>query len=228
MVNDISIKVISLIQDKEKQKAISKEFARNEIFFSFFDATYGKNIPSVEYYHKMRNSHFLFNRHLIISPSEVGCMLSHYNVLKNFISSDSNNNWLIVLEDDVMFDAKFKFFLSTFKGADNIDNIYILGGQQGLKSRHLLFGRKFRVSDFSVKKVFPWAHRWMYRTCSYMVNKDSAKKMVEVYEKYNIVADDWSFIFKKGNFKNIYYIDLIKHPEDLLNSAIHNERINYK
>lgn len=224
MNKNIEVKVVSMKNSIDRRYYINELMKKYKIDYSFFDAINGRESCTKEYYNKAKNSHFMFNRKFFLTPSEYGCMSSHLLILKNFVAN-SSKEWLIVLEDDIIYDEMFNDFIKNFIFSQlNKNKVYILGGQEGLKSKHLLFGKNETINEYKFKNIYSFCNRWVYRTCCYLVNKESAKMMLEVYQNFNIVADDWSFICKKSNIEGLVLLDIIKHPEDLKNSLIEKER----
>lgn len=212
------VKVISLSSSAIRRGKISSLMQNSKLDFTFIDAIDGRKISAQEYYPLANNENYKFNRRHIISPSELGCRLSHKKALEQFIEN-SDARWLIVLEDDVSFKHDIDVLLDKLKYIDG--NVLHLGGQEGLNNSYRSI--KYKVDSSGLKKVFYWTSRWLYRTCGYIVDKKSASKLLDVHSQYNFVADDWSFIIKKSNLK-LYFFDFIRHPEDLNDSSIEHER----
>ncbi|CAH6898506.1 Glycosyltransferase family 25 protein [Vibrio chagasii] len=223
MKNKLDIVVISLIDDVERRKIIQEEFNKYQLDFEFFDAIYGKYITGGEYYSLCKNENFLFNRRVILSPGEVGCKLSHENVIRNFIYN-SNSDWLVVLEDDISFKFDPRLLLSDLDNFDG-NSIIHLGGQEGLSnSKRVVKYNKVRRSGYTVSKVCSITLRWLYRTCGYVMSREVAERVYSVYQSHNFVADDWRFLTKKANINEVLYCDVVRHPEDLSMSKIEAER----
>ncbi|MFB2649031.1 glycosyltransferase family 25 protein [Shewanella mangrovisoli] len=226
-----SIVVVSMRDALSRRSLISKTLNELNLNFEFYDAVDGRSLKASLFYEKAYNSNFWFNRRSFLTPSEVGCSLSHDKVLENFIT-DSPFDWLVVLEDDVDLKPSFSRAITEFcSGHDStsFDGVAILGGQEGLKSRRLIYKAAYQeyngVLFYSVPSI---CHRWVYRTCGYIINKNSAKKVLQLKSNLNIVADDWSFIFKRAPLENMYLTNLVVHPESLSDSSIEQERLKSK
>ncbi len=224
-LNNIKVSVISMKSDIERRKQISLLFEKYNLKYSFIDAVNGKNLLAKDYYPLTKNPNFLFNRRYIISPSEVGCRLSHRNAIIDFISN-TNQEWLLIFEDDITFNDSLVYFLSNVDGLVFDDSIIIhLGGQNGLpSSRRLVLRKDHMFKALKIKFVFPLCLRWLYRTCGYIINRSAAKELIKAHNG-TFVADDWSYILKSTSINKVYFINLITHPTDLSNSTIENERI---
>lgn len=161
-----------------------------------------------------------------LSPSEVGCSLSHLEAMRAFLDSDAR--YLCVLEDDVEFvDA------STFNAINDtwLDGVVEsngpvllhLGGQEGLPGRWKIHGVKIATPNVDVWRMALPSLRWLWRTCGYIVNREMAKLVIASQEADLTLADSWK-VFTKDVTPNVYYAKLVNHPLDLAQSAIEAER----
>lgn len=161
-----------------------------------------------------------------LSPSEVGCSLSHLEAMRAFLNSDAR--YLCVLEDDIEFvDAK------AFNAIDDawLDGVVTsnapvllhLGGQEGLPGRWKIHGTKIAANDVDVWRLALPSLRWLWRTCGYIVNREMARLVIASQEADLTLADSWR-VFTSGVSPNVYYANLVNHPLDLAQSAIEAER----
>ena len=161
-----------------------------------------------------------------LSPSEVGCSLSHLEAMRAFLDSDAR--YLCVLEDDVkLIDAK------VFNSIDDawLDSIVApngpallhLGGQEGLPGRWKIHGTKVAAQNVDVWRLALPSLRWLWRTCGYIVNRDMAKLVIASQEADLTLADSWT-AFTREVTPNVYYTNLVNHPLDLAQSVIETER----
>lgn len=161
-----------------------------------------------------------------LSPSEVGCSLSHLEAMRAFLDSDAR--YLCVLEDDVklidakVFNAINDAWLDGFV-ATNAPALLHLGGQDGLPGRWKIHGTKVDAQNVDVWRLALPSLRWLWRTCGYIVNRDMAKLVITSQEANLILADSWK-AFTKEVTPNVYYANLLNHPLDLAKSVIETER----
>lgn len=122
---------------------------------------------------------------------EIGCFGSHYNVWKYLV--DSEDNFVLVLEDDAYLEKDFMTTLSKFYSQlpKNFDffSVYVDKNQ------------KDRYSDsMSVSEDLAIAYQ-DWSTLGYVVSKSGAKKALEYVKKFGMNEPvDW-FIFRKNNNK---------------------------
>tara|TARA_B100001059_G_C17833487_1_gene586332 strand:- start:2913 stop:3590 length:678 start_codon:yes stop_codon:yes gene_type:complete len=224
----MKVLTISLLKDGDRRSRFLEQFQSEGISFSFVDAVDGRSATTKEYYNHAANENYLFNRRWIISPSEYGCKASHQKALEEFIYN-SDEEFLLVCEDDITIDSSLKKFIKKLEGESSSlsedDLVIHLGGQDGLaNSRRLIKFSQKVIANREVFKVFPLTLRWLYRTCAYVVNRSAAQKILAVHQKHNFVVDDWAFIRKRTGISNIYFCDIVRHPDELLNSNIESER----
>ncbi len=103
---------------------------------------------------------------------EIGCYMSHMNLLKK-ISESEYDGWTIIFEDDLVLDSNFKEelnkILENLKDNENIDIIY-LGNLNQDNCENGIY------KDNLCYPVNP------YGTQSYMVNKRSSKKIYDLIQ----------------------------------------------
>ncbi|EGR2241155.1 TPA: glycosyltransferase family 25 protein [Vibrio cholerae] len=213
----IEIKVISLKSEVHRKEKIKNVLSCCN--FEFLDAINGKEMKASDYF-ELFSCHTSKRRgRKFLTPSELGCFLSHKKAIDDFILSD--NNWLLVLEDDVDVVDNLSEFIPLIEGL-RTDSIYILGGQDGLSSfKYVILGKS---ETAGVKRVMMKTYKKIYRTCCYLVHRNTALEIQALMHKYRFMADDWAFIIRNTNINNVFYKRLFSHPVDLCSSTIELER----
>lgn len=211
----LSTYLISLEGDFEKRQVLKERFPQNYNNFNLIDAIDGRNILAKEYFLKVLPFVGVYGR--LMSPSELGCTLSHIQALKDFLKSGQER--ALIIEDDLI-GGDFEIELISSLAAKLTENsLLICGGQNGLASRKWLFVKK--KSDFY--EVSPASYGNIFRTCCYVVTRSSAIAILKRHKNGVTLADKWSEFFVETDV-NIYYVDLFDHPEDLSQSTIEVER----
>lgn len=218
-----SIQVISLSDDASRRKAITSQASMAELKFRFIDAVDGRKLPAIEYFSDCKNDNFWFNRRSILTPSELGCFLSHKKSIGEFIS-EGKSEWLVVLEDDVLFDHSFKDYLDCCFSELDKSSLLILGGQEGLPSFKRVISSKSISKEIDIKKVRFYTHRWLYRTCCFAIHRSKAIDLLNLYSRSNFVVDDWAYVVKNAGFSGVFFTSIVRHPIDLSGSLIEEER----
>lgn len=221
-MSDFPIYLVSLDSDIERRDALKKMFPRSYSKFIFdSSAVDGRKLSAKEYYDKVVASAVSSGR--LMSPSELGCTLSHMAVLEKFL--ESGHEKALIIEDDIIGDDQNLIDIIDSSKYVKENSLYICGGQQGTSVRKFLVaneevgGGLYKLSEFS--KGF------ILRTCCYVVTKTSARKVLDFYSEKMSVADSWGEISKSKSF-DILYSNSLKHPLDLGVSHIELERMNYK
>lgn len=222
----VLIYIVSLLRDTERRDKIQSDFSRLGIDFQFFDAVDAKDPKNKALIEQARLSGVGHD----MTDGEIACTLSHQFIYQKMISS--NNDWIIILEDDVEIDERFKTFCLSFNEDEQKklpkDNLYLLGGQKGLHSYPVL-----GVSRFSVIKAgnlkfgrINYNREKLRRTCCYLMNKTMAKQFISLTENYGTYrADSWELMSQEKIIKEFYLNEIIFHPiVTPLNSHLELER----
>lgn len=230
------IRVISLTTDTQRRFQISNLLKAEKFEYKFIDAINGKNLKADEYWRLMRNSDPLFNRRIFLTPTEVGCKLSHVAALEDYLTTKNTEEPVIILEDDVFPNALRTAFVGIYNVLKSFGDepvIIHLGGQDGLRNstRVIKLRRPMLeaiASDaFAIFEPIRFSTRWLYRTCAYAANREGAKHLLSAYNDMNIPADNWRAVLKCNRHLRLLFCDLVRHPTDLSSSHIERER-NFK
>lgn len=216
--DSVLVKVISLKNEIEKRQNVINEL-KDTMNFSFFDAIDGRNLLSMKYFKYLRMLKGRAKKRGYITPSELGCTLSHFSVYHDFLNSDKE--WLLVLEDDITINSNLFFLIESIINQNYSDYINILGGQEGLKRPRLiefLFRKNIRILSS------PFYGFFLYRTCSYLVSRAVVERLYSTHKNFCYLADDWGNIAIQSNIRGFTYCKIFSHPEDLSNSRIECER----
>ena len=219
----IKIFIVSLV-NSTRRPVISTLCNKYGVEFEFIDAINGRELPD-DFLNKINGyewTRLKYRRPL--GPSEVGCALSHHKIYRK---NDNAECWFVVLEDDVSFDERFRILINANTSNLDKNSLYLLGGQEGLDSfRHVILS-KFGKNAINQEIIFSrtlYSERFLFRTCCYLIHSSLASKILYFNSDKMILADDWYNLSKYKVIRKIYYIDLVKHPNDMDNSLIHSER----
>jgi GR25 family glycosyltransferase involved in LPS biosynthesis len=170
------IYVISLPHSTDRRKTISDHLNKLNLKFTFFDATYGKNINKKNY------------PNFIGINNELGCLLSHYNLIKSIKDSTKP---VLILEDDAVITGD----ISTVKPPDNFD---------------LLFMGHCLTKD--LKKVYDNIYKSynIFCTHGYLISPSGIKKMLNYFNNDNFLypIDTIYDYLSRYNYINSYIV----HP----------------
>lgn len=215
-IEEIGIYFISLEKDIKKRENLAKLFKKYFIHMKWIKAINGKELSTIDFYTKQTN-YYKKNRQLI-SPSEIGCLMSHIKTLEAFLST--SKKYALIFEDDIIgTDADIEKILVALQYFDEDCFIYC-GGMDGRNSSKYIFGKRQIAKNIFVLPDFSKKHLW--RTCSYLVDKKSAKKILDLYNTYSMVADSWGELIDKKTAT--FATNIFHHPSDLVDSNIENER----
>ena len=208
--------VISLKSDEARREKLKERF-KNYGEFKLVEATDGRAMSAKEYYGYALPSLEAYGR--LLSPSEVGCSLSHARAYEEFLKSDAR--FALILEDDVIGDESG--IKKAFETAAKMDagSALVCGAQDGLEGRFSAFGKKLDEDFWLVSKR---SYGTIYRAAAYVLDRCAAEKILQTHKKALCVADFWQILLLKNGLK-MYFSDIFAHPTDLAGSNIQAERV---
>lgn len=216
-----AIYLVSLDEDTQRRKTLAKDFPLFYPEIIRVSAVDGRKLSAKSFYNKIINYYSTTKK--LLSPAELGCTMSHIKALKQFL--DSGNEYALILEDDVIGNDKNIDEIFSFTNVIPSNGLLICGGQEGLNARKYQYGKNSKFNGLIEVSVFSYRH--IFRTCCYLVTKESAKAIVDYQEKNITLADKWNEFFRGTNIK-IYYKNCLSHPKDLVNSHIEQDRAYFK
>lgn len=225
----LPIYVVSLKRDMERRIVIQQKMDQLNIPFEFIDAVVGKSLPEDALNNiRQKKSGILLKRQYDATPGEIGCSLSHLHIYQ-MIQKD-NNDWVCILEDDVILDERFSQFYLDFHNHQkhlNPNNLYLLGGQNGLEHPLVFksYVRKVTIGQQTFVKTIE-SEEYIYRTCCYLMSRSMAGKMIALSDKEFFIADDWAYLSQQKIIHAIYLANFVDHPLDLSDSSIEQERLS--
>lgn len=179
------------MRGSERQKPFFEQIDSQK--FQLFNAVDGRNPEEIQ---KFDVPKFVENHGRTPTPGEIGCTLSHAQLISDFANSDSSDeDYLVIAEDDIKFTPYFSKVLDWvcsqkrtfdlvmltdifgFHHHKGIINFSAYGSHLSLLSRRKrIIGHSFRRGRFLGN---PWS------TALYMVSKAGAKKYVDLIERSN-------------------------------------------
>lgn len=181
----------------------SKNKFNNTDFLKF--GVNGKELPTDQYYNFAVKNSFP-----PLSPAELGCTLSHLQIIENFLNTDANYAFIfeddIILKDNLNFDEKLDFLGENF--------IFSLGGIElslcnKARGTHL----KNKYNNRKIMKINKLSFRFLYYTMGYVIDRVAAKKILEYHQDYCKKADDWVGFLERNPTTSFYVTDMIIHPD---------------
>jgi len=179
------IKIVNLERRpdrKEKMVTCLKNMNISEEKYEFIKACDGKNVEATfGIKHLFRNNDFRYNKGVI------GCALSHIQLWQKLIE-DPENDYYIILEDDVTMSKKTKEYLLGLQSVFSEKEVVFLGYHMYYNNRDK-FGFIYNENECDVKdiKIAPLVRKLiMGGTFSYTINKLGARKFLEAVSKKGV------------------------------------------
>ncbi len=144
----------------------------------------------------------LYGREL--RKGEVGCTLSHFEIIKKFCQVNDGSEWLLVMEDDALPEKHFHKFMSSFHTSigihDNIPKVILLGHSKTSKKNIFIQRLTQPLAKKTVVNGFAFGQNKNVSFCGtvcYLINKQAACIISECKVPY-WMADDWTLFCKLG------------------------------
>ena len=222
MTKKFKIYVVNLKKDKDRRKNIIIEIKKQNIKnYEIIDAINGNELNNKELDNaSYKNKNLINPWNTKMSPSQVGCALSHIKIYKKFIQTDYN--LALILEDDAFFVQNFgeelkKIILESMKYKKQI---LLLSELKEFYSKPLNKNDSYEIVN--VTNAF--------FTHSYLINKEAAKSIIKFNYPVKTIADNFVF-FKiycgvKITGLNPYLLDQDnKNFETTIYKETNNEKI---
>ena len=166
-MDDFAIYLINLDRSPERLKTMDKRLKKLGLTYERFSAIDGKKTTFFNTEIDEEKYSLLHGKY--ITPTEVACYISHYEVMKKFLSS--KKKYALVLEDDVQFSKEFLAVLSALeKCSDKWDVVKLNGAHGGGKMKCMQLTKKTSL----VLNLFHQS-----KTGAYVINKKAAEAYVK-------------------------------------------------
>ena len=179
-------------------------------------AVNGKKIAAGDYFRlsslsKVSSGHFL-------SPSELGCALSHQAALDHLVAEQLP--FASIFEDDAIPKTELASVLQSLSKQNLRGRFVHLGGLDGLSVQRNIYVKRTASTTF---EIHDWSLPYLWRSCGYIVGYNAARQILEKYKLTMFRADDFNKIGAALSGR-IEMSVCIAHPISLINSSIEGER----
>ena len=169
------IYIINLKRRKDRRENVEQQLKLSGIdSYNFVEAVDGKALnASSELFSLFERNDFNFNKGVI------GCALSHIHLWNNLIN-DKENDFYIILEDDITFCDNFKKYLG------DVCKLFV---EQKLE--HLALGeyntsKVFPTDNFKIDVYYKDLYKEGHVTFAYIISKNAAKKYINYINSCSI------------------------------------------
>ena len=185
MTEKFKIYVVNLKNDLDRRKNIINEIEKQNIKnYEIIDAIDGNELSEQELNNLSYKDKNLINPwNIKMSPSQVGCALSHIKIYKKFIKTDYN--YALILEDDAVFIQSFNEDLKKLilKNITDKKQILLLSELKEFFSKPIDKNNSYEIVN--VTNAF--------FTHSYIINKEAAKSIIKFNYPVKTIADNFVF-----------------------------------
>lgn len=206
----ISCRVISLERDTERREIFNAQ--KDAHYFKRFDALTPENHKAIEIFNE-KGFNLLNSRQPL--PGEIGCAISHYSLLKEFVDQN-DGGYILVAEDDVILEDNAFSVIERCIDLLPDNGVAILGSPHSTGGVYNFFGFDEHVAQLSLfsahvgvarnsKYRFGNYRGEVWGTGLYLMSRKAAENYIACVQRLgNIhwVADQWEY------FKGIAYLDI--------------------
>lgn len=215
------IYVISLKKDKYRRDILKVLFPLSYDRFKFIEAVNREDIDINFYFEKLIDFEKEYKR--LMTPSEMGCTLSHIKALEEFIKSGKKH--ALILEDDIIGNDQDIEDIEKTVLSIEFNGIVLCGGQEGLPPDwgKFRYGTKIAIAP-NLFESTNYSIGFFSRAACYIVDRSFALHYIEKNSKKILLADDWVKYFNDTNY-TLYFKKWFSHPINLSSSNIEDQRL---
>ncbi|RYE25841.1 MAG: glycosyltransferase family 25 protein [Sphingobacteriales bacterium] len=197
MDSKLTVFVISLKRSPERRESVKKHLDGIGLEFEFFDAVYGKEL-SEEQLDTLCDRQAIKNSPNWLTPSAIGCSLSHYGVYQEVISR--NLPYALVLEDDILFNKDFVSCLDNTAEQLKQNEIMLLY-YQSWEALKLKKDSKKQLC----KNYVTYTPTDMYQpicAAAYLITNAACRTLSKAIMPVHLCADTWGKFADLNGFEN--------------------------
>lgn len=172
---ELEVVVVSLASAGERRARVERMMAEAPLRWRFFDAR--TRPPSLPY----DADRALIEKGRPLSPAELGCFASHYELLREF-AEGGGPEYLLVLEDDVHVDPNFWF--------ESLPELMRRGGIELLRLYARFLFRSRHVARISDRHSVVRFTRPVFGTQAYVVSREGARRLTTPIRQVVRPCDD--------------------------------------
>ena len=229
---NISTYVINLERCKKKKEKISEMLKKNNLDFNIYNAVNSSNF-TIDFIKNNNEIDKPFKEWLLKDKSQwghLGCSMSHYNVLKQFIEND-NEKFLLVLEDDCILDNNFsKKLIKILNDNINLNYDLLLCGYNCDSDyfnnpNHCKLNKNYKQLN-NIRSI-----NYFIGTHAYIINKNKAQKILNDCKPYIWCLDhQFSGFIKDKNYKiyGIFKPIAFSQGDNILTEWNYKKKINWE
>lgn len=203
----MNIVVISDKNNEARRQNATQEFKKHNVEFRFFDAVMANRMSKEELDTKALKDTFL-------SPSEIGCALSHCGVYNEFLESDEKS--IMICEDDIYFTDYFNYdsLLQIKEFLEETDEPRLVVLQKSIYHHKLIRSVGDNINLYSTRNAFC--------THGYMINRAAAENIKKLQTPVKFEIDAYKFYYWLDACK-LYCLDkdlILQISEDIVPSTV--------
>lgn len=176
--------VVSLERCPERRAAMHHRLSSAGLEYQFFSGVDGKKLKKSDYGHRWRGEWWRVMRGRQLSPGEIGCFLSHWNLWEQLVLTQTS--CAIVLEDDCILSDDFAAVVAEILAVEWKWDIVLLSARK----RYAIDKMLCKIGD-NGRRLVRFKRR-VGTTGAYLIHLHAARRLVDYC--YEIRAPiDWCY-----------------------------------
>jgi glycosyl transferase family 25 len=167
MFDELEIYVINLDRSFERMERIGERLKKINLIYKRISATDGNKTKFTK--KEISPKKYMLAHGKTMTPSEIGCYISHYNVMNEFINN-SKKEYALILEDDMVFNEDFINVLEKLLKNKSWDMIKLNGKHKGGNIKLIKINSKYTLT----KNLF-----FKSQSGAYLVNRRAGEKYLK-------------------------------------------------
>ena len=195
----MEVYVINLKDAVERKISITRQLEKLDIPYELFEAINGRSLSDDELAEKVDMGEVRKHPDWL-TKGALGCALSHIAVYKKIV--ESNSEWNLILEDDVVVSDELKNILSHIEKngqvyKNNLNLLYSLSKYGPIKLSSEIV---HTIGLYNVHKVL---NKTPGGAGAYIIHRRVAASFLSMKEKIKVAPDAWSYFLEKRVFSEI-------------------------
>ncbi len=189
--------VLNLKRSVNRFNFITNHLEQRNINFKIVEAVDGNDLTQSDIEKNCDVERINKSKHWL-SKGAIGCALSHYKAYQEFL--ETSEKCALILEDDVVLPVNFDKILSEIENVISEDEIILLVYSSFVPTQLSLFNA-VKLSEGML--CYPMEIRKILTASSYIIGKETARKMADNIIPVSVTADFWHHYYNKNCFSTL-------------------------
>lgn len=195
----MKIHIINLKEADRRREFMIMQLNKLGLQYEIFDAVKGSSLSEEELSAKVDMNEVAKYPHWL-TRNMLGASLSHMGVYQNIVNS--NEDWHLILEDDVELSNDVLLLLNHIRESEHIyrDHLVLLYAVSYKGAIELVNNPITRTGSYNIYRV---VSNEIGGGGAYVLHRSAAKKLIEKNRIIKVAPDTWHFFLSQGTFSQI-------------------------